>query len=166
MKPSDLFFVLLALMTVVPAFVVAFSRSLIYSAFALLFTLVGMAGLYGFLAADFLAILQILLYVGGILVLILFGVLFTQKTYTPAVATGRFAFPPVLVVGAALFAVLFLVLAVGVSWPLAEDRPAEPTIRVLGNLLLSRHLLPFEVASVVLLTVLIGAVAVARKELR
>ncbi|MBM3319907.1 MAG: NADH-quinone oxidoreductase subunit J [Candidatus Eisenbacteria bacterium] len=166
MKPSDLFFVLFALMTVAPAFVVAFSRSLVHSAFALLFTLVGMAGLYGFLAADFLAVLQILLYVGGILVLILFGVLFTQKAHTPEATTGRFAFAPVLLVGAVLFAVLFVVLGIGISWPLAEERPAEPTIRTLGNLLLSRHLLPFEAASVVLLTVLIGAVAIARKELR
>ncbi len=165
MNPSDYFLILLGVMSVAPAFVVAFSKNLIRSAFALLFTFAGMAGLYGFLAADFLAVLQILVYVGGILVLILFGVLFTQKIYTPEVAAGRYAFRPVLLIGAALFAVLFFVLSAGVAWDTIANRPAEPTIRTLGELLLSRHLLAFEAASVLLLTVLIGAVAVVRKEL-
>jgi NADH-quinone oxidoreductase subunit J len=164
-KPSDLFLLLLGAMTVAPAFVVAFSRNLVRSAFALLFTFAGMAGLYGFLAADFLAVLQILVYVGGILVLILFGVLFTQKIYSPEVAAGRFAFRPVLFVGLALFVLLFFVLSAGVAWRTVADRPADPTIRPLGELLLSRYLLAFEAASVLLLTVLIGAVAIVRKEL-
>jgi NADH-quinone oxidoreductase subunit J len=164
-RPSVVFLVVLVAMTVLPAFVVAFSRNLVRAAFALLFTLVGMAGLYGFLAADFLAVLQILLYVGGILVLILFGVLFTQKVYSSSIAAGSFALRPVLALGALLFACLFVVVGLGFAWNAEAGRPAEPTIHALGDLLLSRHLLAFEAASLLLLAVLVGAVAIVRKEL-
>lgn len=165
MTLSDALFVLLAIVTVVPAFVVAFSRNLVYSAFALLFTLGGAAGLYGFLAADFIAILQVLVYVGGILVLILFGVVFTQRIQSGSIESGSSQVPAAALIGALVFLILFLPLGIGFGWNLAGERAAEPTVQGLGDLLLSRHLLPFEVASVLLLVVLIGAVAVARKEL-
>lgn len=152
-------------MTVIPAFVVAFSRNLVYAAFALLFTLAGVAGLYGFLAADFLAVLQVLVYVGGILVLILFGVVFTQRIQGGAVGAGSLNTPMGALIGVLVFLVLFIPFGVGFAWRFAGDRVAEPTIGGIGDLLLSRHLLPFEAASVLLLVVLIGAAAVARKEL-
>src|SRR5207344_2595000 len=74
-------FYLFALVTVGSAAVVVLARSLIYSAFALLFTFFGVAGLYVLLGADFLAATQLLVYVGGILVLLLFGVMLTHKLY-------------------------------------------------------------------------------------
>ena len=70
-----------AALTVGSAAVVVLARSLIYSAFALLFTFFGVAGLYVLLGADFLAATQLLVYVGGILVLLLFGVMLTHKLY-------------------------------------------------------------------------------------
>jgi len=70
-----------AIVTVGSAAVVVLSRTLIYSAFALLFTFFGVAGLYVLLGADFLAATQLLIYVGGILVLLLFGVMLTHKIY-------------------------------------------------------------------------------------
>ena len=70
-----------AVVTVGSAAVVVLARSLIYSAFALLFTFFGVAGLYVLLGADFLAATQLLVYVGGILVLLLFGVMLTHKLY-------------------------------------------------------------------------------------
>src|SRR5579863_6935804 len=71
-------FYLLAILTVGSAAIVAFSRNVVHSAFALLGTLVGVAGIYVLLAADFVAVIQILLYVGGILALTLFAVMLTQ----------------------------------------------------------------------------------------
>ncbi|MBI4713338.1 MAG: NADH-quinone oxidoreductase subunit J, partial [Planctomycetes bacterium] len=68
-----------AALVVGSAFIVAFSRNIVYSAFALLLTFFGVAGLYVFLAAEFLAAAQVLIYVGGILVLILFAVMLTNK---------------------------------------------------------------------------------------
>lgn len=165
MTLSDVLFVLLAIVTVVPAFIVAFSRNLVYSAFALLFTLGGAAGLYGFLAADFIAVLQILVYVGGILILILFGVVFTQRIRSGSIESGSVRVPAAVLIGVLVFLILFLPLGIGFAWNLGGERAAEPTIQGIGDLLLTRHLLPFEVASVLLLVVLIGAVAVARKEL-
>src|SRR5204862_2634066 len=74
-------FYVFATITVAAAAVVVLARSLIYSAFALLFTFFGVAGLYVMLGADFLAATQLLVYVGGILVLLLFGVMLTHKLY-------------------------------------------------------------------------------------
>src|SRR4030095_273761 len=81
MNAEAVVFYLLAVITVGSAAVVVLARSLIYSAFALLFTFVGVAGLYLLLGADFLAASQLLIYVGGILVLLLFGVMLTHKLY-------------------------------------------------------------------------------------
>jgi NADH-quinone oxidoreductase subunit J len=165
MKLSDGLLILFGLATVLPAFLVAFSRNLIYAAFALLFTLAGMAGLYGFLGADFLAVLQILVYVGGILVLILFGVMFTQRIHGGTIDPGRFQIPVGVLLGVLVFTTLFVPFGLGYAWRTAEMSAAAPTIGGIGELLLSRHLLPFEVASVLLLLVLVGAVVLARKEL-
>ncbi len=79
-------FYVFAAITVAAAAVVVLARSLIYSAFALLFTFFGVAGLYVLLGADFLAATQLLIYVGGILVLLLFGVMLTHKLYDRGVA--------------------------------------------------------------------------------
>src|SRR5262245_65705456 len=81
MSVGAVVFYVLAAITVGSAGVVVFARSLIYSAFALLFTFFGVGGLYLLLGADFLAATQLLVYVGGILVLLLFGVMLTHKLY-------------------------------------------------------------------------------------
>ena len=81
MAEGDVVFYVFAVVTVGSAAVVVLARSLIYSAFALLFTFFGVAGLYVLLGADFLAATQLLIYVGGILVLLLFGVMLTHKLY-------------------------------------------------------------------------------------
>ena len=81
MTAEAVIFYIFAAVTVGSAAVVVLARSLIYSAFALLFTFFGVAGLYVLLGADFLAATQLLVYVGGILVLLLFGVMLTHKLY-------------------------------------------------------------------------------------
>src|SRR5207245_11788792 len=81
MSPEAVVFYVFAAITVAAAAVVVLARSLIYSAFALLFAFFGVAGLYVLLGADFLAATQLLIYVGGILVLLLFGVMLTHKIY-------------------------------------------------------------------------------------
>ena len=79
MTGINLIFWFIALMTIISASIVVLSNNLIYSAVSLLFTLLGIAGLYVFLWADFIAITQILIYVGGILVLIIFGIMLTHR---------------------------------------------------------------------------------------
>ena len=81
MTPEAIVFYLFAAISVGSALLVVLARSLIYSAFALLGAFFGVAGLYVLLGADFLAATQLLVYVGGILVLLLFGVMLTHKIY-------------------------------------------------------------------------------------
>src|SRR6266513_2311960 len=97
-------FYVFATITVGAAAVVVLARSLIYSAFALLFTFFGVAGLYVLLGADFLAATQLLIYVGGILVLLLFGVMLTHKLYDLDLRSEVTQFGAGIIMAAGLFA--------------------------------------------------------------
>jgi len=163
MQPADFFFYVFAALTLIPAIVVVFSRNLLYAAFSLLFTLSGVAALYALLGADFLAITQVLVYIGGILILILFGVMFTQRVYDVRAEAMSFNRRRALLIGVVVFTTLWGT-ARSVPWPSGGQRALAPTTTGLGDLLLSRFLLPFEVISVLLLVVLIGVVLVGKKE--
>jgi len=78
----DVIFWIFALITVSSAFITAFAKNIVYAAFALLFTFFGIAGLYVMANADFLAVTQLLVYVGGILILLIFGVMLTSRIGT------------------------------------------------------------------------------------
>ncbi len=147
-------------LTVGSAIVVVFNNKILYSAFALLFTLFGVAGLYVFLAADFLAASQLLVYVGGILTLIIFGVFMTAKitklTIPEQTQQRYLALIPMIGMLGILIYVLFTA-----DWNVL-NQAAEPTTKELGKLLLTTYLVPFEVASVLLLAALIGAMRLAR----
>ena len=84
---SELLFWFISAFTIISALVVVLNNQLLYSAIALLFTLFGVAGLYVFLYADFLAATQVVIYVGGILVLIIFGVMLTNKIDKPVIVS-------------------------------------------------------------------------------
>ncbi len=150
-----------AILTVGSAAVVVLSRTLIYSAFALLFTFFGVAGLYVLLGADFLAATQLLVYVGGILVLLLFGVMLTHKIYDLDFRSGTRQFAPGLIVAVALFVVLS-VAALGTEWARTPLPPA-PTTGAIGKLFMGEFLLPFEAASILLLVALVGAAMIVRR---
>ena len=92
MALSTLTFYLFALITVGSGVVVVFANRLIHAVFALLFTFFGTAGLYVFLGADFVAGAQVLVYVGGILVLMLFGVMLTNRIYDLQILAERVHF--------------------------------------------------------------------------
>jgi NADH-quinone oxidoreductase subunit J len=158
-------FYAIAGLTVLSALGVAFTRNVVYSAICLMGTLLGASGLYVFLAADFVAVVQLLVYVGGILVLTLFAIMLTHQIAEVEVSNrsvGRLpAFVLVVLVGIAMGIALFRA-----PWhvePLAE---AAPTTYRIGDAFLNQWLLPFELASVVLLTALVGAIVLSRKELR
>jgi NADH:ubiquinone oxidoreductase subunit 6 (subunit J) len=123
--------------------------------------LFGMAGLFLFLHADFLAATQVLIYVGGVLVLLLFGIMLTQQMVEADIRTGRIQFAPTLL---AMFIVLgfLLFLIFKTPWNISTASGFEETTRGIGILLMTEWLLPFEVASVLLLAALVGAVSIAR----
>lgn len=158
-----------ALITIASAFAVVSVRNIVHAAFSLMVTLFGVAGLYVFLQADFLAATQVIVYVGGILVLILFGVMMTSGRLEMRVRIQR---GQLLLGGGISLALLMLLLTVIANTPkwenLTDDgTPLEPTTKLIGKLILEdKFLLPFEVASVLLLVALIGAALISRKEIR
>ncbi len=139
-----------------------------YAAFALFMALLGVAALFVLAGADFLAVTQLLVYVGGILVLLIFGIMLTRTTpkdttsQTPNrvdIALGRTGWG--VVIGLTVFALLVVVLSMA---NFRLDSPAlssRSTIRTLGVELMTSHLLPFEIAGVLLLVALVGAAYLA-----
>jgi NAD(P)H-quinone oxidoreductase subunit 6 len=165
-KPSDLAFYLFAGMAIVGAVGTAFSRNIIYSAWALLFAFMGVAGLYIFLGADFPAVAQVLIYIGGVLVLILFAIMLTKQIgEDPKLTNVHLALPLGGALGAGAVGVLAY-MALMAPWKVVPAPTFEPTSGPLGIAFLTEYLLPFEVASVVLLAALIGSVVIARKEIK
>jgi NADH-quinone oxidoreductase subunit J len=164
MQLFDVVFYVFALITLLSACIVVFSRNIIYSAFSLLFTFFGVAALYVLLHADFLAVAQILIYVGGILVLLLFGVMLTNNVISVEIRTGTVQTIPALVIVAIVggtLAGLSYATWKGVGIP-AGAGPQTTTV-TLGQLLMTSYVLPFEIASVVLLVALVGAAMTARR---
>lgn len=155
----------LALLTVGSAMLVAFSRNIVYSTFALLGAFMGVVGIYILLAADFVAMVQLLVYVGGILVLTIFAVMLTAgigdvTVSNRAVGTGAGIFT----VGIAGLVMLYAI--VRTNWHQAAAVTVAPTTYAIGNAFLGEYVLPFEVASLVLLAALIGAIVISRHEAR
>jgi NADH-quinone oxidoreductase subunit J len=163
METFDIVFYVFAFLTVVSAFVVVFSRNMVYAAFALLFTFFGVAGLYILLQADFLAVTQVIIYVGGILVLLLFGVMLTNKVISVDMRTGTLNVFPALVIAAIVVGSLSALMYA--TWSNVPEPAAgsDATARSIGELLMTSYALPFEVASVVLLVALVSAAYLARR---
>tara|TARA_Y100001970_G_C13869832_1_gene668456 strand:- start:15 stop:503 length:489 start_codon:yes stop_codon:yes gene_type:complete len=159
---SDLLFLFISILVIASAVNVVISSQLIYSAVSLLFTLFGVAGLYVFLYADFMAATQVIIYVGGILVLIIFGVMLTNKIDTPNIVSSGSN----QVIGFFAASFLFLIqlaVIVKTDWKQGEIQQAESTVNIIGSMLLWDYFLAFEVVSVLLLAALIGAAFLSRR---
>jgi NAD(P)H-quinone oxidoreductase subunit 6 len=158
--PSDLVFFGVAAITVAGAVLVCLLPNIIHTAVALLFTLIGVAGIYLFLSADFLAATQMLVYVGGILMLLLFAVFLSNRIQSVKISNpARFQLPAA-VLCLSLFGVLSLI---AVTTPFAvKEVKYLPTTADIGELLMTRYLLPFEAASMLLLAALVGAALISR----
>lgn len=162
----DIIFYILAFIVLASAGVVVFSRNIVYSAFSLLFTFFGVAGLYVLLNSDFLAITQLMVYVGGILVLILFGVMLTNRVVSVDIKTGTLQMVPATILAAAVAGILFTIFLY-TNWTVsgAGVQAAATTMAPkIGDALITTHALLFEVASVVLLVAIVGAAMIARRE--
>jgi NADH-quinone oxidoreductase subunit J len=155
-------FYALSILTVVSAAVVIASRSPMYSAMALVATFFFLAGIYAMLVAHTIAILQILVYAGAIMVLFLLVIMLLSLAESPRPTRLR----PHHVVGALTAAGLFFVLVVAVSRlqpGLSTELPAGfGTLGSLGAQLYTQWLLPFEAVSLLLLVAMVGAVVVAK----
>lgn len=164
-KLSDQVWFLFATLSVLGAAGAAFSRNLVYSAFALLAALFGVAALFAWISADYLAITQLIVYVGGILVLFLFAVMLTNRISEVEDSNPMIGELPAAGISLAVFGILAFV-ATQTKWPLLESTSRFETTAAIGDKLLSTYLLPFEILSVVILGALVGAVVMARKEMK
>ena len=155
-------FLIIAALVIASGFWVVFSPNLIHSAVSLLFTLFSTAGLYIFLYADFIAATQVVIYVGGILVLIIFGVMLTTRIDTPSIAaSSKNQF--IGGIGAITICALQLGVIFNTPWHIGTDQSSEATVANIGNLLLNEYLLPFEIVSILLLAALMGAALLSRR---
>lgn len=160
----DFMFYLFAAVTLLSAFVVVSTRNIIYSAFSLMFTLLGISGLYVLLGADFIAIVQVMVYVGGILILMLFGVMLTNKITNVQIRTGTLQIIP-SIIGVGLFAGILANILLNTKWKDSNnDIPLKSTVYELGRYLVTDYVLIFEVLGILLLIALIGAATIARKD--
>jgi NAD(P)H-quinone oxidoreductase subunit 6 len=157
-------FYLLAAITVASGLGVVFTTNVLHSALALMGTLLGVAAMFVLLGADFLGVIQLLVYVGGILVLTLFAVMLTSRVDVRVSnrAVGRV---PAAVVTLVVFISMTRAITTA-TWVATAPGAPEPTVYGIGSAFLGSYVLPFEIASLVLLVALIGAVTVSRKEVK
>ena len=156
-------FIIVRLFTLVSALMVVLHRNLFISALFLVASFFGVAVIYLLLEAEFLAVAQILIYIGAIATLIVFAIMLSRGMMTgrtsPYNAQAVWAGLGSVVLGL----VLLYVVAFRVQWPVVEQEVPPDAIEQLGRALVGPYVIPFEVASVLLLAALIGAVMIARE---
>ncbi len=164
---TKIIFIILSAITLVGAAGVVLHRNLFRAALFLVLSFVGVAGLYILLEVEFLALVQVLVYVGAIAILIIFAVMLSRQLMSPDYQARNEQWLVGLVAAACLFVVLAVVLGFVVEWPTPADPAPVPqdVIGQLGQALVSAEhfVLVFEVASVLLLVALVGAVIIARE---
>ena len=162
---QQILFVLFGAVTLGGALMVVTRRNVFHAALFLILSFFGVAGLYVLLEAPFLAAVQLFIYVGGIAILIIFAIMLTREMMNPNIAgRNRQWWAAVLVSGALCGVLVWVVLSHG--WAAAAPGPVpEHSITILGTTLVDPEglVLPFEVASALLLVALVGAVTIARE---
>lgn len=145
------------------------TRNLLYAGFSLLVTLLSLAGIFVLLFADFVAVAQLMVYVGGVLVLLLFGIMLSSRVHDQSVLSEN--------VNKGWGILVSLLLLVGLSYTIWQADfsslpwlqnaqtdvlgPQKSTVQAIGVKLMTDFVLPFEVASLLLLIALIGAAYIA-----
>lgn len=155
---SEVLFGIAAVLTLGGGLGVAVTRNVVHAALFLLLSLIAVAGLYLLLFAEFLALVQVLIYGGAIIIVLLFAIMLTRTDEYPRISDNR-QWPLAIVAAGAVFGVI----AAAFLWrpPPATD-PQGPGLSALGETLFTDWALPFELASLVLLVALIGAIIIAR----
>ena len=155
--------ILMGILTITSAAVVVFHRNIIYASFSLILTFFGIAGLFISLSADFVAGVQVLIYIGGILILFLFAIMLSYKLFGASLFDSRRRIIPSLLIALPLF-FLLLYSIFNTEWEVVDQAVPQETLTRLGNLILDHYILPFELASVLLLGALVGSVYLVRSK--
>ncbi|WP_170148151.1 NADH-quinone oxidoreductase subunit J family protein [Marinoscillum furvescens] len=162
MAINKLFFFFFAAMTVLPVIYILFTGNIVRSAFALVVSLLGVAALYVLLQAEVMAVVQLLIYAGGIIVLLLFGIMLTRRLSEEGVFAGHRG----VVIGALMALMLFgmlvrLILGSGLEFETAA--PVTDQVAHVGIAFLTDHIVAFELVAYLLLVALVGAAFLAKK---
>ena len=155
-------FYIIAAVAVAGGLGVVLARNAVYAALFLIVALLAVAGVYVLLASEFLALVQVLIYAGAVTVLFLFVLMLTRASETPEAMVGA-QWPVAAVASAVLAGVLIAAVATS-AWPGDVGQITAIPIQVLGDALFRQWAVPFEIASLVLLVALIGAIVLARQE--
>ena len=159
---SVVIFALASLVTLGAAVAVVTHKNILYSAYFLILAFVGVASIYVMLQAPFIAVVQVLVYIGAIAILIVFAIMLTRKLMSKEMEQHNAQW-----VWAALGALAFFIVLAWIvytaGWPVQGGTPPEDQISQLGAELLTTYVIPFEIASVLLLAALVGAILIGRE---
>lgn len=158
----QIIFLLAAAATLGSGVMVVIARNLVHAALWLIVSLFAVAILFVLLEAGFLAAVQVVLYIGAIAILIIFAIMLTRRVMQDAGPQTNRQWPLSLLIAAGLFAALFVILP-QVAYPVTSTAVPRESLEILGFSFVdpNQYLLPFEVASVLLLAAMIGAIAIA-----
>jgi NADH-quinone oxidoreductase subunit J len=163
MSAQEYAFVVLALVGAVAAIRLVTARNVVHAALYLVVTLASVGGVYLVLAAEFVAWVQILIYVGAIVILFLFGLMLTKAPIGREALDNQQRGVALLVALGVLAGLVFLIQN-AFHWGDQKVRPTQVTTGLLGESLFRRYVLPFEAVSFLLLAALIGAIVLSRKD--
>ncbi len=172
MSSDALFFYAFAAASVIGSLLVVLQRNPVYSVLALIFAFFGLSGLYVLLEAPFVAVVQIIIYAGAIMVLFLFTVMLLNVPREDAAEWDR-SHPLYRPMAVRIGGVLALLLALELGWALSrttglsgaigEERAAVSSVAELGKVLFTDYMFAFEVTSILIIVSMVGAVVLARK---
>jgi NAD(P)H-quinone oxidoreductase subunit 6 len=157
-------FFIISAVVIASALLVVTLRNIFHSLLFLALSFLGVAGVYILLSADFLAAVQVIVYIGAIIVLMMFALMLTHRVMTSNLSQtlGQWwvtSFPVTL----GILTILLKVLVFN-PWGLKEPAKFQPTTGIIGKALLTKYVLPFELASIVLLVAMIGAIVLAKED--
>jgi len=156
-------FYILAIIAAVSGLLVVTLKNIFHSALFLVLTLFSIAGIYILLGAEFLAGVQVLIYVGAITILMIFAIMLTYQLSSKSIRQVNEQVPWAILI-VLMFFVMSLLAVIKTAWPTANSILPENNTFELGRQLLSTYVIPFEVVSIVLLVALIGAIIISRRD--
>ena len=155
-------FIIASLVTLGAAWKVVTGKNVFHNALFMILSFIGVAALYVLLEAEFLAVMQILVYVGAISILIIFTVMLSHRLMARDQTQRNSQWWIAAIVSVALFLV-FGVMLLKVTWPAVAEELPKDIIASLGESFMGTYVLPFEVTSIILLVALVGSIMIARE---
>ena len=157
-----LVFAAVSLVTIGAAVLVVTNKNILHSAYFLVLAFVGVAGVYVMLEAPFIAVIQVLIYIGAIAILVIFAIMLTRKLMSKDLEQRNAQWLWSALGSLVLFGVLGW-LVYSAKWPVVIEAAPQDPITLMGQELLSTYVVPFEIASVLLLAALVGSILIGRE---